>query len=363
MTAETLPKRGLYINLQLKLAIVYTLLFSVVFALAFIWFYNYADNVAKTRIRESLENALQAGTSRISGDAVIGLFETAEPSATPFSTRGDDDPDNDVYYTDDPRFWEIAEWLNTVRVVDPNAMPWVYVRADQATDPEGFYYVVDGLALTDPLSPDTVNFKEHDEATTGDLFVGLEGMAIFLDEPYEWRDTWWVSGYAPIYNADGQIVAGLGIDYKAQYVIDVEREVRNLAIPAFIITYAVLFVLVYLTSRVLSRPIVKLTQVARAIGEGNYEQDFSKLRANRFPDEIDTLSNVFEIMIGKIAKREEKLKQQVADLQIQIDHSKRDEQVKEIVENDFFMSLQSKASEMRTRRKQEESDETSTPKE
>ncbi len=44
-------------------------------------------------------------------------------------------------------------------------------------------------------------------------------------------------------------------------------------------------------------------------------------------------------MIGKVAKREEKLKQQVADLQIQIDHSKRDEQVKEIVDNDFFQSL------------------------
>jgi hypothetical protein len=55
-------------------------------------------------------------------------------------------------------------------------------------------------------------------------------------------------------------------------------------------------------------------------------------------------------MIEKVARREEKLKQQVADLQIQIDHSKRDEQVKEIVENDFFQSLQSKAYEMRSRR-------------
>jgi len=59
-------------------------------------------------------------------------------------------------------------------------------------------------------------------------------------------------------------------------------------------------------------------------------------------------------MIGKVAKREEKLKQQVADLQIQIDHSKRDEQVKEIVDNDFFQTLQTKAYEMRSRRSQQE---------
>jgi len=73
-------------------------------------------------------------------------------------------------------------------------------------------------------------------------------------------------------------------------------------------------------------------------------------------DEIDTLTGVFEIMVAKVAKREEVLKQQVADLQIILDHSKRDEQVKEIVENDFFQSLQSKAYEMRSRRQTQEAE-------
>src|SRR5690606_4714729 len=154
--------------------------------------------------------------------------------------------------------------------------------------------------------------------------------------------------------------AGLGVDYMAQYIIDVETSIRNLAIPAFALTYLVLFVLVYATSRVLSRPIVRLTGIAESIGEGNYEQDFSQVTGSRFPDEIDTLASVFQIMISKVAKREEKLKQQVADLQIQIDHSQRDEQVKEIVENDFFQSLQSKAFELRSRRNQTETEENST---
>ena len=351
MTTTTTPKRGIYIKLQLKLAIVYTLIFSLVFAAAFIWFYNYADNVAKSRIGESLQNALSAGASHIRGEDVIGLYETAEP--TLFSDRGDDDPENDVYYTDEPRFWQIAEWLNTVRVVDPNAAPWVYVRPDPSFDPEGFYYVIDGLALTEPLSTATVNFKEYDTAIDGKLFIGLEEQAVFLDDPYEWEDTWWVSGYTPIYDEQGNIVAGLGIDYQAQYIIDVETAIRNLAIPAFGITYIILFVLVYVTSQILSRPIVRLTRIAEQIGEGDYEHDFSSVTNTRLPDEIDTLANVFQIMIGKVAKREEKLKQQVAELQIQIDHSQRDEQVKEIVENDFFQSLQSKAYELRSRRNHE----------
>ncbi|MEP7291048.1 MAG: HAMP domain-containing protein, partial [Chloroflexota bacterium] len=266
-----------------------------------------------------------------------------------------DDPANDIYYTDDPRFWEIAAWLNTVRVVDPHASPWVYVRENATVNPYDFYYVIDGLALTEPLSPDTVNFKERDEEVEGNLFAGLEGTAVFLDDAYEWRGKWWVSGFTPITNAQGEVVAGLGIDYEAEYIREVEREVRSLAIPAFLVTYAGMFVLIYLSSRALSRPIVKLTAIAGAIAEGNYDQDFTKVRPSGFADEIDTLANVFQLMIGKVAQREEKLKQQVAALEIQINHSQRDEQVKEIVGNEFFQSLQTKASELRARRSQEES--------
>jgi hypothetical protein len=348
---EAPPQRNRrYIKLQLKLAIVFTLLFSVAFAVIFIWFYNYAAGVAKTRLGESLQYDLEAGIARIDGDEFMALYNEAEP--TLYDDRGDADPDNDVYYTDDPRYWEIAEWLHTIRVVDPNAQPWTFVRHDLETDPNGFSYVVDGLALDEPLPSNVVSFKETDEAIDGKLFTGLEGVKVYLDDMYEWEGSSYISGYAPITDAQGNVVAGLGIDYRAQYIHDVENEVLRLAIPAFLITYLIMFGLIYAVSRIISRPIVKLTQIAGKIGEGDYEQDFSETARRFFPDEIDTLGDVFQIMIGKVAKREEKLKQQVADLQIQIDHSKRDEQVKEIVDNDFFQTLQSKAYEMRSRRQQ-----------
>ncbi len=352
MSTQQTPKRRFYVKIQLKLAIVFTLIFSIVFAGSFIWFYNYAIGVAKTQINDSLQHALVAGASRISGDEVVELYNNAEP--TLYSDRGDDDPDNDVYYTDDPNYWDIATWLWTLRTIDPNAIPWVFVRADQQTDPDGFYYIVDGMSLADPLPNYTVNFKEHDTAITGELFVGLDHTAVFLDQPYEWEDRWWVSGYTPIMDSQGNVVAGLGIDYLAQYLVNIDHAIRDLAIPAFIITYVIMFGLVYATSQILSRPITRLTRIAERIGEGDYEHDFSSLQNRPIPDEIDTLADVFQIMIGKVAKREEKLKQQVADLQIQIDHSKRDEQVKEIVDNDFFQSLQTKAFEMRSRRREEE---------
>ncbi|HVU13323.1 MAG TPA: HAMP domain-containing protein [Phototrophicaceae bacterium] len=352
MTTETpQKKRGLFIKIQLKLAIVFTLLFVVVFAIAFLWFYNFATNVAKTRIGEALTDDLNAGAARIDGDEFIALYNQGQPAL--FSDRGNSDPDDDVTYSDDPRYWQIADWLHTLRTIDPNAEPWTFVRADVNKDPTGFYYVVDGLAEDKPLPDNTVNFKEHDTATDGKLFTGLTGTAVYLDDIYEWENKWYVSGYAPIKDSKGNVVGGLGIDYSAQYIVDVENQIQSLAIPILIVTYLIVFVLVYVSSRFLSAPISRLTAIAEHIGEGNYDQDFTSVRPRVLPpDEIDTLADVFQIMIGKVAKREEKLKQQVAELQIQIDHSKRDEQVKEIVENDFFQGLQAKAFEMRSRRSQ-----------
>ena len=93
---------------------------------------------------------MNAAVARINGDEVHGTVQRG--AADLYSDRGDTNPDNDVYYTDDPRYWKIAEWLHTVRTIDPNAQPWTFVRADQATDPEGFYYVVDGLGARQPAA-------------------------------------------------------------------------------------------------------------------------------------------------------------------------------------------------------------------
>jgi len=46
-------------------------------------------------------------------------------------------------------------------------------------------------------------------------------------------------------------------------------------------------------------------------------------------------------------KREQKLKQQVLELQIKIDESKKEEEVAEIIEGDFFQSLQQRAEQLR----------------
>lgn len=343
-------KTGVYLSMRTKLLLGFTLVFTLVFLGIYVWFYNFATSVARQRLVDSLQNALFAASQGINGDAFEALYNEVEPTV-PFD-RGDADPENDLVITDDPRYWQIVQWLADIHVVDPNANIWTFVRGEGESD---YFYVADGLILSDPSSEYATGFKEADEADTGQLFTGLEDFTIFLDAPYEWQGADWVSGYGPIRNSQGEVVGGVGADYRFDYVKDVERSVLQQALPAFAISYGVLFLMVFFAASVFTDPIKRVTRVAERIGEGDYNQSLDGLTQSAFPDEITTLARVFDSMTVKVEEREIKLKERVAQLEIVLDSGKRDEQVAEIVDSDFFQSLQSKAREMRQRKSQSSS--------
>jgi HAMP domain-containing protein len=137
-------------------------------------------------------------------------------------------------------------------------------------------------------------------------------------------------------------------------VRQVQDSIRSRTLLAFGVTYAILFLLVYSLSSVITRPITALTAVAERIGEGDYEGVHEQLArtstAKLFADETTALSQVFEIMVDKVYQREQTLRRQVEELRIEIDETRRQQDVGEIVETDFFRELQAKARDMRARR-------------
>jgi CheY-like chemotaxis protein/HAMP domain-containing protein len=64
-------------------------------------------------------------------------------------------------------------------------------------------------------------------------------------------------------------------------------------------------------------------------------------------DALGQLARVFERMAGEVYAREERLKQQVQELRIQIDEGKKEREVAEITESDYFRTLQEKARQLR----------------
>ena len=336
--AEKNPEqqKGFFMSLRVKLLIGFTLIFTVVFLGVFFWFDRFAEDIALQRIQEDMVDTLNAASVGLDGNELITLFEEGTPNAEGFS--------------DHPLFQKHIQWLDTVHTVEPRAWPYTYVPSDK---PGEVIFLTDLYARHDPSK--AVKFEEAVE-TSGNLTSGLRETTLKLT-PY--TDDWgfWVSAYMPVKNQNGENVGGIGVDFLASYVLEVKQQVRNRLIIAFGILYAVLFGLVFLASGAFSKPIRTLTSVAEKIGEGDYNIDFASLiRMGRFHlrDETDKLAEVFELMVGKVRVREESLKQQVAELKIEIDEVKRQKQVSEIVDTDFFQDLQAKARAMRRRSGQEQ---------
>lgn len=98
----------------------------------------------------------------------------------------------------------------------------------------------------------------------------------------------------------------------------------------------------------------RVTSAATAVEAGIYDPESLDEVARR-TDALGQLARVFQHMAREVHGREQRLKQQVEDLRIEIDEVKRSRQVSEITETDYFRDLVSKARQLRqTQRKSED---------
>ncbi|MCB0032787.1 MAG: HAMP domain-containing protein [Anaerolineales bacterium] len=323
---------GRFISLRLKLLVVFTLLFTVVFSVAYYWFYTFATDVAERQIREDLTNTLLAAADGVDGDAFAAFAAEAEV--------------RDDGYTNDIRFWDHSTWLNRVHKLEPRAFVYSY----QVSEDQSEVYFIGSMGAV-WVPPAGATFREQGSFRTDQGSPKLRGLTqtTFSDEVYTDDFGTWISGYTAIRNSAGEVVGGLGVDFQAEYVTEVQNRILSNIWWAFALTYLLLFALVSWLARTFTQPIIQLTSMAERVGEGEYHQDFAQLTQGRFRDEIDSLAHVFSSMVNKVDKREQKLKERVRSLKIQIDEKKKQEQVSEIVDTDFFSDLQSRAAEMRKR--------------
>lgn len=330
---EKPTRKTLFFSMRWKILLGFTLVFSVVFAGAFYWFLTYSTDAALDKIENDLENTVSGAAKGVNTDELLALAKDGVVNADGFS--------------DDPRFQDQLNWLDTVHQIEPRAWPYIYVPG---TEENEIIYVVDLFARYDANRATT--FLKH-KISKGFSLAGLKELTVRTTDgkfdTYEDEYGSWVSAYTPIRDADGKIVAAMGMDFEASYVNRVRQAILDKIFVAFAITYLALFLLVFLVSRALTDPIRRLTRIAEKISEGDYNQDFSQMPHDRFPDEIDTLTSGFVVMVNKVQQREQTLRAQVEQLKIEIDDAKRQRQINEIADTDFFKDLKAKAMLMRQR--------------
>jgi len=318
-----------FVSLRTKVLFTFSVLFLGMFGASYYWFYTYVTNLAMTRITTDLTNIVKTAADGIDGDEMVSLYKEGQPNERGFS--------------DDPRYTKQIEWLDRIHKIDPRAWPYTYVQGSTKNE---VYYIVDLWSRYD--AEKSTKFKEY-YVSKGAMLNGFQTFFLHAEKPY--TDKWgtWISAYAPVHDKAGNIVGAIGVDYEQSYVDQVQRDIRTTVGIGSVAILFVLFALVFLISRALTQPIGKLTAAARMVGEGKYEQNLSKITSASLRDEIAVLAEVFTSMAAKIYQREQTLIRKVEELKIEIDEVKRQKQVDEIVESDFFQDLQAKARSMRKR--------------
>lgn len=342
MTTPTSPKR--FISLKTKIWIGFTLIFTPVFLGSYYWFYHYTTSRVLRGVTDNLENTINGAARGINPNNFLELYRQESQNNPQCPPPENAPPEENGYYPEDNSlYWEHVTWLRTIQELEPRMRAYTYIQGSQPGE-------IIAIGSTGVFRKPRGGFRfcqryQSDNTRIYDgLFEQVNVWDIYKDD-----FGYWITTYMPIRDHNGEeMIGAIGIDIPADYVETVRRGILVSSSIAFLITYVGIFLLIYTASNILTRPLMDLTEAAEQIGEGNYKQNLTKIKAeSTYEDEIGTLIRVFQIMVGKVAQRERTLRQEISELRIEIDEAKRKKQVAEIVDSDAFKSIQDRAQEMR----------------
>lgn len=330
-----------FVSLRVKIWIGFILIFTPVFVICFWWFDQFTSSKVLQIIEDNLTYTVDATVAKID---IQGFTQLAEESTKNPSCLISDSTHNGYYPEDNPLYIQHENWLYTVQNIQSNTRIYTYIKGSKPGE-------IIAIGSTGYFRTPRGGFKfcERYTSTTSKIYDGLNGR-VNVWTPYSDNYGIWITTYTPIKDSQGHIIGALGVDIPALYVKQARDEIKTSGTIAFCISYALIFVLVYLMAGIMTKPIITLSHLSGDIAEGDYHQNWESVLVNRpLKDEIDALTVVFKSMVEKVAEREENLRARVQQLEILIDQSKRDNQVQEIVDSSFFQELQGKVKKMRTR--------------
>jgi methyl-accepting chemotaxis protein len=351
ITTPTPLRAAGFISLRTRLMIVFTLVFSLALVGIFIWIYRFTGDVATENLKRDVGTTAITTALGINGDDHEKLVKNGK--------------------IDDEIYSKISSYLRTVRrtnpkasglytyVLNPKDSTHVKLIVSSSVAPGTSFGVADEIVRN--LAPASCRLSQDNRPALGEDYdpAGsrmINGLSAATVDDGTFKDSWgtWQSGYAPIRNSKGTIVGAVGIDMCAAAIDQVHQEIRKTVIYVFAIVLSVLAFVVYLIATSITRPLLGLAKAAENIGRGEYDQNLQHIHDTRVQDEVSALALIIENMSLQVKGREEVLKEQVQELMIEIDEAKRQKQVEDIVESDFFRELKDKAAKMRERSRKPE---------
>jgi methyl-accepting chemotaxis protein len=247
---------------------------------------------------------------------------------------------------DSAEYVHIADTLRLARDANPRATAVYTAVRSSSGDPNELLFVVSANEIVEERAGlgevyDASNAPEMLKAFDGpiaDVEMGADEFGV------------WLSGYAPILDKNGEAVAIVGVDMYADEVLQMQAQIRNTSIAVFLLAFASVFLAGIFISRIITKPLNQIMDAARTL-ENDQPYDPNQLKdVTDNTDELGMLARVFDEMAVQVQQRTQKLKEEVVQLRIEIDETKRKKQVSEIVETEYFKELREKTKTMRRKR-------------
>lgn len=272
-------------------------------------------------LRADIRTALTVAAQTISVDDVVTIIEGTQ--------------------ADDSAYTRVTAGLRNAASLLTQSQAVLYIAA-AADNPGEMWLITDTGTGSDQPVRDVVVPRIDEAAAALNGATTFTVAQIVVDEHGAWT-----SGFMPLRDAAGSVVAIIGADIRADWVLDMRDDVIKVALLVLAVVIPLATVAIFFVAVAITQPLKRLIAAAQAVENGEPFHPESIEFIQHYSDALGTLARVFTRMAQEVQAREAMLKQQVKTLEIQIDQSKRNQQVEEITESDFFRDLQRKKEQLR----------------
>jgi methyl-accepting chemotaxis protein len=197
-----------------------------------------------------------------------------------------------------------AVYLYVMTPVGDDGLTHYYISAEDGEEPLDFWSEEDAYEVFDAELFDNVIAK-------GETFSG----GIYESEGYGKC----LSGYAPLYNSKGDIVAGVGLDFTAEYITsEVQSFLFICIIGAVVVLIIELILIAQVIKKIVTKPIAQVTEYAKIIATGNTDIIID----TNGNDEIAELKKSFAELVESTKQQAEGI-EQISEGNLRTDIQKR----------------------------------------
>jgi serine phosphatase RsbU (regulator of sigma subunit) len=278
----------LFGKFRIKIMLAFMAAMIIVCAASGIFLYHYTSDFVFQRLRDNLIELAEIASIRVDPETLYSI---------PLHPKG----------TESTPYKRIEEGLRLMHQAAPS-IKYIYILKKDDTQSDILRFMVD---------VDTKEKGEEKPAYPGDKYDAsdfpelMEGFKRPSADKAITRDKWgtFLSGYAPIRNRQGEAVAVLGVDMKAEDVYKIQSDIKKYLILSLVFGIILSFFVAIFASAGISKKVKALEKGFQRVAAGDLDYNV-KIKGD---DELADLAGFFNRMSVELKQYIEELRKTTSD--------------------------------------------------